>query len=59
MCETHNENCIWYQSEFLSALQGENVHRGQPRDIERDSKFERGRKRESREKWKRRRLRGK
>lgn len=59
LCKTHSRHYIWYQSEFLRALQGENVHRGQPRDIEKNTKCERGRKGESREKWKRRRLGGK
>lgn len=31
---------------FSLAFQGENVHRGQPRDIERDTECERGRERE-------------
>lgn len=59
LCKTHSSHYIWYQSEFLLALQGENVHRGQPRDMERNTKCERGRKGESRKKWKRRRLGGK
>lgn len=45
MPETHNGHYIWYQSKFLSALQGENVHRGQPRDTQTDTVCERGRKR--------------
>lgn len=45
-CETLDRHYIWHQSEFLSALQGENVHRGQPRDIERYKVRERGRERE-------------